>query len=119
VSFSASDLTKSPLQNSAISLLKEHWNEAKNNAKKFGACIIHIDEFEILTPKRGSIDSTFNSQREQLVNAFLPFLENAQKDGIIVFRTTNHMEKVDTAIIRPGRFGHHIEIGLSKQRRLY
>ena len=33
------------------------------------------------------------------------------RDGLVVIATTNHHEKLDEALKRPGRFDHTIELG--------
>lgn len=47
-----------------------------------------------------------------VVNGLLTLLDQLnQTDGVIVIAATNHVDTIDPAVIRAGRFDHHITVG--------
>lgn len=67
--------------------------------------IIIFDEFDALGRKRSSSDSTDASVYNQVVSQILTRLDGPKKqDNLLVVATTNFIEAIDPALIRPGRF---------------
>lgn len=76
-------------------------------AKKNAPCIIFVDEFDALAQKR----YTGESDSEQTLNQFLSEMDGFDSsDNVIVIAATNHIEVLDSAVIRAGRFDKHIFI---------
>lgn len=76
-------------------------------AKKKAPCIIFVDEFDALAQKRytGKFDS------EQTLNQFLSEMDGFDSsDNVIVIAATNHIEVLDSAVTRSGRFDKRIFI---------
>lgn len=83
-------------------------------AREKGRCVIFIDEIDALGKKRegGGIDGG-NDEREQTLNALLSEMSGFNdSDGIVVIAATNRLDTIDEALLRPGRFDRHIEVGL-------
>jgi cell division protease FtsH len=83
-------------------------------AREKGKCVIFIDEIDALGKKResGGIDGG-NDEREQTLNALLSEMSGFNdSEGIVVIAATNRLDTLDEALLRPGRFDRHIEIGL-------
>lgn len=83
-------------------------------AKEKGKCVIFIDEIDALGKKResGGIDGG-NDEREQTLNALLSEMSGFNDNtGIVVIAATNRLDTIDEALLRPGRFDRHVEIGL-------
>lgn len=65
------------------------------------------------------VDSAFEQRKKSKdvqnrlsFSGFLNAIDGAaSKDGTIIFMTTNHREKLDAALIRPGRADVHVEFG--------
>ena len=62
---------------------------------------------------------TSNSQHLEEVAEFLRQVQNAQKNHVLIIAMTNMYEKIDPAILRRGRFDHHIEVGLPSEEEIY
>lgn len=83
-------------------------------ARDRGKCVIFIDEIDALGKKRdsGGADGG-NDEREQTLNALLSEMSGFNDaEGIVIIAATNRLDILDEALLRPGRFDRHIEIGL-------
>lgn len=76
-------------------------------AKKVAPSIIFIDEFDSVAQRRYN----GKSYSEQTLNQLLSEMDGFNtQDNVIVIAATNHMQVLDPAVIRPGRFDRHIYI---------
>lgn len=77
--------------------------------------ILFLDELDALAPKRGS-DHTGVTDR--VVNQLLTFLdgveENSQNGPVYVIAATSRPDKVDPALLRPGRLEKHVYFGFAE-----
>jgi len=75
-------------------------------------CIIFFDDFDALAPQRGS-DNTGVTDR--VVNQLLTLLDGAESDkkthNIFIVAATSRPDKIDKALLRPGRLEKHIYVG--------
>ena len=79
-------------------------------AEKKAPCIIFIDEIDAIGGHRGNES---NSEQIQTMNALLTQLDGfSSNSGIFVIATTNRLEALDSALIRPGRFDLHVKVPL-------
>lgn len=84
-----------------------------NKAKKSEKAVIFIDEIDAIGKKRARNASASNDERDQTLNALLTEMSGFNENqGIIVIGATNRLDTLDEALLRPGRFDRHIEIGL-------
>jgi cell division protease FtsH len=84
-----------------------------NKAKKSEKAVIFIDEIDAIGKKRARNVSASNDERDQTLNALLTEMSGFNDNqGIIVIGATNRLDTLDEALLRPGRFDRHIEIGL-------
>lgn len=84
-----------------------------NKAKKSERAVIFIDEIDAIGKKRARNVSASNDERDQTLNALLTEMSGFHDNqGIIVIGATNRLDTLDEALLRPGRFDRHIEIGL-------
>lgn len=82
-------------------------------AKKSKKAVIFIDEIDAIGKKRARSASASNDERDQTLNALLSEMSGFNDNqGIIVIGATNRLDTLDEALLRPGRFDRHIEIGL-------
>ena len=76
-------------------------------AKKIAPCLIFIDEIDSVAQSRYN----GHSYSEQTLNQLLAEMDGFDsRDNIIVIAATNHIEVLDPAITRPGRFDRQIYI---------
>src|SRR3954469_22497141 len=77
-----------------------------NEARKAAPAIIFIDELDAVGGKRGS---DINGEREQTLHQLLVEMDgfNARGD-IVVMAASNLLDKLDPALLRPGRFDRQV-----------
>jgi cell division protease FtsH len=79
------------------------------DARKAAPCILFIDEIDTVGVRgtRGHNSGWFDS----ICNTLLAELDGANpRDGVVVVGATNHPDRVDPALLRPGRLDRHIAI---------
>jgi cell division protease FtsH len=75
-------------------------------ARKHAPCIVFIDEIDAVGGERGADN---NSEREQTLNQLLVELDGMSTAGeVVVMAASNVLEKLDKALLRPGRFDRQI-----------
>ena len=80
-------------------------------ARKKAPCVIFIDEIDGVARSR-STSSHSNEERDQTLNALLAEMDGfTPNDGVVVIATTNRLDVIDSAILRPGRFDKHVLVG--------
>ncbi len=86
-------------------------------AKEYAPSIVFIDEIDALGTRSD------NSNREIYINQFISELDGFSSnidESIFVIAATNYKDKIDKAILRPGRIELHIQINsLDKEARRY
>lgn len=96
------------IKHSSIASPHIHWTVWKigqvfEKAKLKAPIVLFFDEISWLVPKRENL--TWDSQyKEEEINEFLINLDNASKEWILVLWATNYPNKIDSAILRTGRF---------------
>lgn len=77
-------------------------------AKKNAPCIVFIDEIDAIGGQRGNES---NSESTQTINALLTQMDGfAEDSGVLVIATTNRLEMLDKALVRPGRFDMQVKV---------
>jgi cell division protease FtsH len=77
-----------------------------NEARKHAPAIIFIDELDAVGGRRGS---DISGEREQTLNQLLVEMDGfASADRIVVMAASNLLEKLDPALLRPGRFDRQV-----------
>jgi cell division protease FtsH len=79
-------------------------------ARKSGRAVIFIDELDAIGGHRGGGGDGGSSEREQALNQLLVELDGFEKDPgmVIVIAASNHVDKLDKALLRPGRFDRRV-----------
>lgn len=90
------------------SRIREIFKQAREHAK----AVIFIDEIDAIGKKRGNSLTNSNDEKDQTLNALLTEMSGFKpEDGIVVIAATNRLDLLDDALLRPGRFDRHIQIG--------
>src|SRR4051812_19183198 len=75
-------------------------------ARKHRPAIVFIDELDAVGARRGS---DHNSEREQTLNQLLVEMDGFGSTGdLVVIAASNLLEKLDPALLRPGRFDRQV-----------
>lgn len=79
-------------------------------ARSAAPSILFLDEFDSLAPRRGS-DNTGVTDR--VVNQLLTYLDGVETmlEGVFLVAATSRPDKIDPALLRPGRLDQHIYVG--------
>lgn len=90
-----------------IQLIDEAFTRAKNSAPS----ILFLDELDAI-PDRRSMDSRAREWWTSVVTSLLLQIDaaRASKRGVILLAATNHLEHIDPALLRPGRFDRQFRI---------
>jgi cell division protease FtsH len=75
-------------------------------ARKHSPAIVFIDELDAVGARRGTDN---NSEREQTLNQLLVEMDGfTTGENVIVMAASNLLEKLDPALLRPGRFDRQV-----------
>jgi cell division protease FtsH len=79
-------------------------------ARKAGRAVIFIDELDAVGGRRGGGADGAPSEREQALNQLLVELDGFERDPgtVIVLAASNAVDKLDPALMRPGRFDRQV-----------
>lgn len=84
--------------------------EIFRKARQAAPCIIFFDELDALAPPRGSSGSD-NQSVERVVSQLLTELDGIEElKGVVVLAATNRPDRIDPALLRPGRFDILVEL---------
>jgi transitional endoplasmic reticulum ATPase len=78
-------------------------------AKQGSPAIVFFDEISGLVPDRRNLQES-SSHKEEEVNEFLMQLNDAADNKILVVGATNYIDRIDPAILRPGRMDKKIYV---------
>ncbi len=99
-----SDLA-TPYIHGSVSNIGKVFSIAKQNAP----AVVFFDEISGLVPDRKYLHES-SSHKEEEIDEFLMQLNDAADNHILVVGATNYIERIDPAILRPGRFDKKIYV---------
>jgi AAA+ superfamily predicted ATPase len=77
-------------------------------ARQFAPSIVLLDELDSIAPRR---EHSSQHHDVQLLSQLLVLLDGLEARGrVVVVATTNRLEAIDPALLRPGRFDYPIEV---------
>jgi len=81
-------------------------------ARQLAPSIIFFDQLDALAPRRGGDSGSRTTER--VVNQLLAELDGMEmlNNAVMVIAATNRMDLVDRSVLRPGRLGLHLYVGL-------
>lgn len=96
------------------SRIRKLFKKAREYAYAYGACIVFIDELDVIGRGRvfsfmGAGEETNSTQNQLLVE--MDGLESSQANVVVIGATNSPIEVLDPALLRPGRFDRKIYIG--------
>ena len=79
-------------------------------ARKSGRAVVFIDELDAVGGQRSGGGDGASSEREQALNQLLVELDGFERDPgtVIVLAASNYVDKLDKALLRPGRFDRQV-----------
>ncbi len=104
VEVKGSDLA-TPFIHGSVGNISKVFNMAKQNAPT----ILCFNEISALVPDRKNLHDS-SSHKEEETSEFLTQLEEAADNNVLAIGTTNFLERIDEAVIRPGRFDKKIYV---------
>lgn len=77
--------------------------------------VVFFDEFDCIGKERGG-DGNGSQVANNIVNQILSIMDGVdRKNNILIIAATNRLDIIDSALLRPGRFGLCLYIGLPKK----
>ncbi|MBI3362512.1 MAG: CDC48 family AAA ATPase [Chloroflexi bacterium] len=82
--------------------------EVFHKARQAAPCIVFFDEIDALAPRRGGGET---QTAERVVSQLLTELDGIEElKGVVVLAATNRLDRIDPALLRPGRFDFLVEL---------
>ncbi|MDZ4126168.1 MAG: AAA family ATPase [Hydrogenophaga sp.] len=85
-------------------------NAAFAQARRQQPCVLFIDEVDSFLESRESGRNDGTKEDRDVVNALLTLMVDIRKEKVILIAATNHIDRLDGAGIREGRFDFKVEI---------
>ncbi|MFT4303089.1 MAG: CDC48 family AAA ATPase [Candidatus Woesearchaeota archaeon] len=87
--------------------------EVFKKARQASPCIVFFDEVDSLVPARGAMSDNGGSQvHDSVVNQLLTEMDGLeQMSDVVVIAATNRPDRLDTALLRPGRIDRIVLLG--------
>jgi len=84
--------------------------EVFRKARQAAPCIIFFDELDAMMPVRGGAASD-TPVTDRVLSQFLAELDGIEElKGVLILGATNRLDRLDPAVLRPGRFDEIVEI---------
>lgn len=88
-------------------------------ARRQTPCILFIDEIDAVG-SRNSSDTHGTNYRTQVINGFLGEMNAiALEEGVIVVGACNHIDRIDAAVLRAGRFDIKVEVPMPDAQQIF
>ncbi len=103
-------LNGSEMENKYVGQTEENWRNLFEEAMSNQPAIIFIDEFDSVAKEREG--STTSRHDDKTVNQILSLMSDIEKENaqVYVIASTNKKDLLDSAILRSGRFGNHVQV---------
>ncbi|MDX6563622.1 MAG: cell division protease FtsH [Gaiellales bacterium] len=80
-----------------------------DTARKHAPAIIFIDELDAVGAARQSAGG-FNREQDQTLNQLLVELDGFRRSDVVIMASTNRLDTLDAALLRPGRFDRQVYV---------
>src|SRR4051794_4643927 len=78
-------------------------------ARKHAPAIVFIDELDAVGAARQSTGG-FNREQDQTLNQLLVELDGFRRSDVVIMASTNRLDTLDAALLRPGRFDRQVYV---------
>ena len=78
-------------------------------ARKHAPAIVFIDELDAVGAAR-SERRRFNREQDQTLNQLLVELDGFRRSDVVIMASTNRLDTLDAALLRPGRFDRQVYV---------
>ncbi len=78
-------------------------------ARKHAPAIVFIDELDAVGAARQSAGG-FNREQDQTLNQLLVELDGFRRSDVVIMASTNRLDTLDAALLRPGRFDRQVYV---------
>ena len=96
--------------------------EIFHKARQAAPCIIFFDEIDSIVPSRG-LGGSDSQVAERIISQFLAEMDGVEElKGVLVLGATNRLDRLDPAVLRPGRFDIILEVpppDLASRRQIF
>jgi SpoVK/Ycf46/Vps4 family AAA+-type ATPase len=106
--FNFQEVKPGDLANTYVHGTQQMIKDVFETAETDGPSVLFFDELDAFTPQRQVAGHHYSAE----VNEFLVRLNNCSERRILVIGATNYPDRLDSAVLRPGRLDHHYYIGL-------
>ncbi len=79
-----------------------------DTARKHAPAIIFIDELDAVGAARSNVG--FNREQDQTLNQLLVELDGFRRTDVVIMASTNRLDTLDPALLRPGRFDRQVYV---------
>ena len=79
-----------------------------DTARKHAPAIIFIDELDAVGAARQNVG--FNREQDQTLNQLLVELDGFKRSDVVIMASTNRLDTLDAALLRPGRFDRQVYV---------
>mmetsp|Transcript_18771 Transcript_18771/g.28120 ORF Transcript_18771/g.28120 Transcript_18771/m.28120 type:complete len:559 (+) Transcript_18771:81-1757(+) len=98
----------SPFLGESERLLRQLFKLARANQP----CVLFLDELDAIVSKRDTASSGGSQVENRLLTTLLTEMDGVSSAGnVVVVAATNRKDKIDDALLRPGRFDYHMHVG--------
>lgn len=82
-------------------------------ARRAAPCVVFFDQLDAVAPRRTATEYEGTRAPQRVVNQLLSELDGMEmRTQVMVIGATNNFDVVDPSMLRPGRFGVHLYVGL-------
>ncbi|KAI8922253.1 P-loop containing nucleoside triphosphate hydrolase protein, partial [Powellomyces hirtus] len=82
-------------------------------ARRLAPCLLFMDELDAIGTRREWSDEGGTGVNERVLSTLLNEMDGVQeRKGVFIIACTTRPEKIDDALLRPGRLDHHLYIPL-------
>ena len=82
--------------------------QALRDGPQARAAIIFIDELDAVGAARQNVG--FNREQDQTLNQLLVELDGFERSDVVIMASTNRLDTLDAALLRPGRFDRQVYV---------